>query len=128
MSIYVQQIINLGGLSAGAVQCGLRPQEWGITLHNMIESLLETHAGDPMPNIAPDGTLAYTAHVPSDAEKNAALADLTRAEKDGVYQASQPYAKAGGPLSYCTIVQNMTLTELDNFESGASSMWPAMDQ
>ena len=124
----MQQIINLGGFAAGAVQCGLRPEEWGATLHGMIESLLETHAGDPTPSIAPDGTLTSTAHVPSDAEKDAALADLTRAEKDGVYQASQPYAKAGEPSSYCTIVQNMALTELDNFESGASSMWPAMGQ
>jgi len=125
VSSYLQAVIGYGGEAAGAVQCGLRSKAWGENLHDQIVSLLETHAGSPMPDVAPDGTLKTSAHIPSDAEKEAALAALTRHEQDGVNQASQPYAHQGDPASYCTIIQNMALSNLDDYESGTASLWPS---
>jgi len=128
VSSYLQALIGYAGYAAAAVQCGLRPKSWADIFHNQITSLLQTHAGSPIPNFTPEGKITSSAHVPSDAEKSAASAALNRKEEEGRYQASQPYARAGQDSSYCMIVRNMALADLDDYVSGTASLWPDLGQ
>ena len=128
VSGYLQAIISYAGFAAGAVRCRLRPKEWGDTFHDKVTDLVRTHAGSPFPNFTANGEMTSSAHVPSEAEKNAALAAVSRKEQEGIYHASQPLAQTGEPSSYCTIVKNMALGELDDYVTGTASLWPAIGQ
>ena len=122
----MQALIGHGGSAAGAVACGLRPPEWGVILHEKLMQVLATHAGSPIPAVTPDGRWISLTHSPSTAEKNAAHASLIRHEEEGRRLASEAYAQEGKPTSYCTIIRNMTLESLDDFEADAVSLWPAL--
>ena len=122
-SSYVQALIGYGGGAAGAVACGLRQPQWGGVLHSKLSQLLSTHAGAPV-DVTPSGEVVNATHPASDAEKQAALSSLKRHEDEGIRRASDPYAKQGNSTSYCTVIENMQLQELDDYESDAVSLWP----
>ena len=126
VSNYLQAIIGYTGFAAGAVQCGLRSREWGANFHDRVIDLVKTHAGSPVPDFTPDGRMKSSAHVPSAAEQDAALAAIQRKELEGVSSATQAHANAGEPTSYCKIIVNMALSQLDDYVTDAASLWPSI--
>jgi hypothetical protein len=116
-SSYVQSMMVHAKAAANAVACGLRSPQWGASIHNRLVAALSTHAGAPAEIV--DGKFVDTTHAPSEAEKRAALASLASHEAEG---------RANGTnSSVCHVTETMTLAELDDYETGAQSLWPKIE-
>jgi len=116
-SSYVQSMMVHAKHAANAVACGLRSPQWGTSIHNRLVDALSTHAGAPAEIVS--GKFVDTTHAPSEAEKRAALASLASHEAEG---------RANGTnSSICHVIETMTLAELDDYETGAQSLWPKIE-
>ena len=116
-SSYVQSMMVHADSAANAVACGLRSPQWGANFHNRLVDALLTHSGAPAEIV--DGKFVNTTHVPSEAEKRAALASLASHEAQG---------RANGTnRSICHVTETMALAELDDYETGAQSLWPKIE-
>jgi hypothetical protein len=116
-SSYVQSMMVHAKAAANAVACGLRSPQWGTNIHNRLVDVLSTHAGAPAEIV--DGKFVNTTHAPSEAEKRAALASLASHEAEG---------RANGTnSSVCHVTETITLAELDDYETGAQSLWPKIE-
>jgi hypothetical protein len=116
-SSYVQSMMVHAKAAANAVASGLRSPQWGTNIHNRLVDALSTHAEAPAEIV--DGKFVNTTHSPSEAEKRAALASLASHEAKG---------RANGTnSSVCHVTETMTLAELDDYETGAQSLWPKIE-
>jgi hypothetical protein len=116
-SSYVQSMTVNAKHAANAVACGLRAPQWGTSIHTRFVDALSTHAGAPAEIVG--GKFVDTTHAPSEAEKRVALASLASHEAEG---------RANGTNnSVCHVIETMTLAGLDDYETGARSLWPKIE-